>query len=80
MFVAYFGAGGYIANLASDDTLDEGCAKIFRLKDVGDTFGKPLRLHKHQAEAIEIARRRFCWTSRARAAAGSAGSSCCERA
>ena len=51
-----FVAGGYIDDLVSDGTLDERCAKIFRLKDVSDTFGKRLRLHKHQADAIEIAR------------------------
>ena len=51
-----FVAGGYIDDLVANGTLDEQCAKIFRLKDAGDTFGKPLRLHKHQADAIEIAR------------------------
>ena len=51
-----FVAGGYIDDLVSEGTLDERCAKIFRLKDLGDTFGRPLCLHKHQAEAIEIAR------------------------
>ena len=51
-----FVAGGYIDDLVSNGTLDEQCAKIFRLKDADDTFGKPLRLHKHQADAIEIAR------------------------
>lgn len=51
-----FVAGGYIDDLVSNGTLDEQCAKIFRLKDAGDTFGKRLRLHKHQADAIEIAR------------------------
>ena len=53
-----FVAGGYIDDFVSDGTLDERCAKIFRLKDAGDTFGKPLCLHKHQADAIEIARHR----------------------
>ena len=53
-----FVAGGYIDDLVSDGTLDEECAKIFRIKNAGDTFGKRLRLHRHQAEAIDIARRR----------------------
>ena len=53
-----FVAGGYIDDLVSDGQLDERCARIFRLKNTDDTFGKPLRLHKHQADAIEIARRR----------------------
>ena len=53
-----FVPGGYIDDLVSDGTLDEECAKIFRIKNAGDTFGKRLRLHKHQADAIAIARRR----------------------
>ena len=53
-----FVPGGYIDDLVSDGTLDEQCAKIFRIKNTSDTFGKRLRLHKHQADAIEIARRR----------------------
>ena len=52
-----FVPGGYIDDLVSDGTLDEECAKIFRIKNVRNTFGTPLRLHKHQAEAIDIARR-----------------------
>ena len=53
-----FVPGGYIDNLVADGTLDEQCARIFRLKNAGDTFGRRLRLHKHQADAIEIAGRR----------------------
>ena len=53
-----FVPGGYIDDLVSDGTLDEQCAKIFRIKNADDTFGKRLRLHKHQANAIDIARRR----------------------
>ena len=50
--------GGYIDDIVSNGGLDEECAKIFRIKNDGDTFGKPLCLHKHQTEAIDIARRR----------------------
>ena len=53
-----FVPGGYIDDLVSDGTLDEQCAKIFRIKNTSDPFGKRLRLHKHQADAIEIARSR----------------------
>ena len=52
-----FVPGGYIDDHVSEGALDEGCAQIFRLKDADDTFGRRLCLHKHQAEAIEIAQR-----------------------
>ena len=52
-----FVPGGSIDDLVSKGTLDEQCAKIFRLKRPTDTFGKQLVLHQHQAEAIEIAER-----------------------
>lgn len=53
-----FVAGGYIDDLVTDGTLDERCAKIFRIKNAGDSFGRRMRLYKHQADAIEVARRR----------------------
>lgn len=53
-----FVAGGYIDDLVSDGMLDDECAKIFRIKNADDTFGKRLCLHKHQADAIKIARHR----------------------
>ena len=52
-----FVTGGSIDDLVSADTLNEECASIFRIKRAGDTFSKGLRLYKHQAEAIDIARR-----------------------
>ncbi len=52
-----FVTGGSIDDLVSEDTLNEECARIFRIKHTGDTFGKCLCLYKHQAEAIDIARR-----------------------
>ena len=53
-----FEPGGYIDELVSDGTLDAECAKIFRLKKKDDTVGKRLLLHRHQADAIAIAKRR----------------------
>ena len=52
-----FEAGGYIDDLVADGVLDAECGKIFRLKSPADTFGKPLCLHRHQADAIEVAQR-----------------------
>ena len=52
-----FEPGGYVDDLVADGVLDEECAQIFRLKRSADTFGKRLRLHRHQTDAIEIARR-----------------------
>ena len=52
-----FEPGGYVDELVADDTLDPECAKIFRLKRPSDPSGKRLRLHRHQTDAIEIAKR-----------------------
>ena len=52
-----FVPGGRIDDLVSSGTLDPECAKIFRIKEPTDTFGRPLVLHQHQSEAIDIARR-----------------------
>ena len=49
--------GGSIENLVEDGILSPECAKIFRIKSKDDSFGKPLTLHRHQREAIEIASR-----------------------
>ncbi len=53
-----FEPGGWIDDLVADGALDPECAKIFRLKNSNDTFGERLRLHRHQTDAIAIARRR----------------------
>lgn len=50
-------SGGTIEELVEKGLLSSECAKIFRLKTSEDPFGKPLILHKHQREAIEIAGR-----------------------
>ncbi|MXY99010.1 MAG: DEAD/DEAH box helicase [Gemmatimonadetes bacterium] len=53
-----FEPGGWIDEIVSEGVLDPECANIFRLKNKNDEFGKPLRLHRHQTDAIEIANRR----------------------
>ncbi len=52
-----FEPGAYIDDLVADGKLDAECAKVFRLKREDDTFGERLLLHRHQTDAIEIARR-----------------------
>lgn len=52
-----FVAGGTIDELVEASLLHPECAKIFRIKSPEDTFGKPMVLHRHQREAIEVARR-----------------------
>ncbi len=49
--------GGSIEDLVEEGILSPECAKIFRIKSKDDSFGKPLTLHRHQREAIEIASR-----------------------
>lgn len=52
-----FVPGGSIEEFVANGTLDAECAKIFRIKNPTDSLDQPLVLHKHQAEAIAIARR-----------------------
>ncbi|GIX15834.1 MAG: RNA helicase [Rhodothalassiaceae bacterium] len=52
-----FAAGGTVDELVEAGLLDPECAKIFRIKSPNDTFGKPMMLHRHQRDAIEVARR-----------------------
>ena len=52
-----FEPGGYVDDLVADDVLDPECATIFRLKRPSEANGKRLRLHRHQTDAIEIAKR-----------------------
>ncbi len=52
-----FESGGTIDELVAEGLLHEGCAPIFRRdKSPGNATGEPLRLHRHQREAIEVAR------------------------
>ena len=52
-----FEPGGYVDDLVAAGALDAECEKIFRLKRPNDTFGQRLLLHRHQTDAIEIAKR-----------------------
>ncbi len=47
--------GEWIDSLVENGTLEHECARIFRLKDVDNKFGKPLQLHRHQSDAIRVA-------------------------
>ncbi len=53
-----FASGGTITELISADLLHPDCERIFRLKgeDGSDADGPVLQLHRHQREAVEIAR------------------------
>lgn len=50
-----FEPGGTIDELADSGILHEECRKIFRVKSEDDPIGEPLRLHRHQREALEAA-------------------------
>jgi ATP-dependent helicase YprA (DUF1998 family)/very-short-patch-repair endonuclease len=52
-----FEPGGWIENFVEKEILHLECARIFRVKKEDPTpEGQPLRLHKHQAEAILTAK------------------------
>src|SRR5688572_18495726 len=53
-----FEPGATINDLVRAGTLHEECSRIFRIKSELDGYGKEMRLHKHQAEAIELARKK----------------------
>jgi len=52
-----FAPGSYIDDLVAEEILHVECSNIFRLKQENQSFseGRPLRLHKHQEDAIRIA-------------------------
>lgn len=50
-----FEPGDSIDDLIAEGVLHEECGRIFRIKTEQDQLGKPLRLHRHQSEAIRIA-------------------------
>ena len=50
-----FAPGGTIDELVADGVLAEECRRIFRRDKDDDDPGKPLRLHRHQQEAIGAA-------------------------
>lgn len=49
-----FVPGGTIDELVGTGLLDAECAKIFRIKSPEDTFGKPMVLHRHQRDALDV--------------------------
>lgn len=52
-----FEPGGWVDDLVAEGALHSECSRIFRVKkDNPPHQGNPLRLHKHQADAIRIAR------------------------
>lgn len=53
-----FVSGGQVDALVDEGLIDEECRRIFRVKSAEDAFGKPMVLHKHQVDAIQIARKR----------------------
>lgn len=50
-----FEPGAKIDELVKEGVLHEDCGRIFRIKDHENDFGRPLRLHQHQEQAIRIA-------------------------
>ncbi|CAN5551948.1 DEAD/DEAH box helicase [soil metagenome] len=51
-----FEPGGTIDDLVAGGSLHPGCSDIFRIKPMPDGPSRPLTLHRHQREAIEVAR------------------------
>ena len=51
-----FAEGAWIDDLVKDGVLHADCSPIFRLKQDQRDEGKPLRLHKHQVDAVRAAR------------------------
>jgi hypothetical protein len=52
-----FASGGTITELVREQLLHPECGRIFRVKDHPDDPGRQvLRLHRHQREAVEVAR------------------------
>lgn len=51
-----FEPGEWIEDLVANGTLHEECSRIFRHSKDLDGEGQPLRLHRHQTDAIEAAR------------------------
>ena len=60
-----FQAGGWIDDLVGDGRLHDQCKDIFRIKSQADSVGSPMRLHKHQVDAITeaSARRNYVLTT-----------------
>lgn len=52
-----FAPGKKIDELVAEGILHEDCGRIFRLKKHENDFGRDLRLHLHQEQAIRVAHR-----------------------
>jgi len=50
-----FEAGETIDELVASGVIHHECGKIFRLKESPEERGRPLALHRHQADAVKIA-------------------------
>ena len=50
-----FEPGESLQDLVTDTALHPECERIFRIKTAADPIGVPMRLHRHQTEAIRIA-------------------------
>ncbi len=53
-----FQPGRSIDELVAQQVLHKDCERIFRAKANDNDFGRPIRLHRHQDQAIEIAQAR----------------------
>jgi ATP-dependent helicase YprA (DUF1998 family) len=51
-----FEPGESIDSLVERGELHDECGRVFRIKSDSDSFGQPLRLHRHQSDAVAIAR------------------------
>jgi ATP-dependent helicase YprA (DUF1998 family) len=51
-----FAEGAWIDDLVAEQTLHPECSKVFRLKRGQHDLGAPLKLHRHQTEAVKAAR------------------------
>src|ERR1039458_6839564 len=51
-----FEPGATIDQLVQQGLLHEECSRIFRVKRHENDFGKPLRLHRHQEQAVKVAK------------------------
>ena len=54
-----FEPGDGIDDLVAAGVLHPECRHVFRIKSESDLQGRPLRLHRHQSEAIRVARTGF---------------------
>src|SRR5688500_15241883 len=50
-----FEAGGWVEDLVREGLLHDECSRVFRIKSEADPNGHPMRLHKHQVDAIRAA-------------------------